>query len=118
MRFALSSLTPLPHRYIYLIFADPSVASLDLYTFNTEGHPFLQDAPLYDYSSIQVGALPAPRGATAAAPTKTRFATPPLPVFSGMPQGAVQGEIQKALDGLLKFFGGAAAGGKSRRAHQ
>lgn len=104
-------------RYIYLIFAEPNVASLDTYTFNTEGHPFLQDAPLFDYSSINVGALPSPQGGATPAPTKASDATPPLPKFSGMPAGSVQGEIEKALDGLVSFFGGKPLANKSKRAH-
>lgn len=32
-------------KYLYLIFADPNVASLDEYVFNTEAHPFKIDNP-------------------------------------------------------------------------
>lgn len=38
-------------KYMYLIFADPAVASLDEYVFNTEAHPFKIDNPDKIYSA-------------------------------------------------------------------
>lgn len=32
-------------KYLYLTFTDPSVVSLDEYTFNTEAHPLRQKRP-------------------------------------------------------------------------
>jgi hypothetical protein len=45
---------------LFLIFDDPDRVDIGKYVFNTEGHPFELDRPDFDYSSMQVGALPVP----------------------------------------------------------
>ncbi|PWN46081.1 seven-hairpin glycosidase [Ceraceosorus guamensis] len=97
-------------KYLYLTFSDPSIASLDKYVFNTEGHPFEQEKPNADYSSLYASAasLPAPLGLQKAAatgvsaePTRTKKA-PPLPAFSNIPSqlGDLGKDILKTLGDL------------------
>ncbi|SPO23478.1 related to Mannosyl-oligosaccharide alpha-1,2-mannosidase precursor [Ustilago trichophora] len=79
-------------KYLYLIFADPEVANLNKYVFNTEAHPFLVDKPdkaSYKAPAVNVAPKDQPR------PKKTQpveqgtpvkdFRDVPVPKFSSLP---------------------------------
>ncbi|KAN0065905.1 hypothetical protein ACQY0O_001038 [Thecaphora frezii] len=46
-------------KYLYLVFADPKLANLDDYVFNTEAHPFKVDQPAKSYHA-EWGIIPEP----------------------------------------------------------
>nr|CDI52844.1 related to Mannosyl-oligosaccharide alpha-1,2-mannosidase precursor [Melanopsichium pennsylvanicum 4] len=76
-------------KYLYLIFADPQVADLDKYVFNTEAHPFLVDSPQkasYDAPEISVKPLgePGPKKTQPVQPSRSKDGIP-VPLFSGLP---------------------------------
>lgn len=96
-------------KYLYLIFAEPDVLSLDEYVFNTEAHPFKLDRPGQDYSSLNPGSRlagtktqkhpgtePTP---SSASPSRTSYV--PLPKFSNNP---LHDSIVKSI--LKHVFGG------------
>ncbi|KDN43914.1 glycoside hydrolase family 47 protein [Tilletiaria anomala UBC 951] len=104
------------YKYLYLIFADPNVAHLDKYVFNTEGHPFELDRP-GAFQARHSTVVPSPQPAIQKQPTRTHTASMvPMPVFSNMPQaasafvGAVQSTVARAL------ASGSASGASAKKA--
>ncbi|PWN32390.1 seven-hairpin glycosidase [Meira miltonrushii] len=75
-------------KYLFLIFDDPNVISLDTYVFNTEAHPFKVENPNADYSGAPVGTIPSPgqgqdQGRTLS-PSSTQRTSAPRPLTSGL----------------------------------
>lgn len=70
-------------KYLYLVFSDPSVISLDEYVFNTEAHPFEIEKPGVDLSSAQASNKKGSTKPTAVA-TQTNKKVD-LPFFSNLP---------------------------------
>jgi mannosyl-oligosaccharide alpha-1,2-mannosidase len=74
-------------KYFYLIFADPEVANLDKYVFNTEAHPFLVDQPQkasYKAPAVNVKPPKKDKPKKAKQPSKTDKDAP-VPMFSSLP---------------------------------
>lgn len=74
-------------KYLYLIFDDPDVISLDTFVFNTEAHPFKVDNPNADYSTAQVGTIPSPEQGNSSrtlTPSSTQGSSVPRPLISGL----------------------------------
>ncbi|MCO5565325.1 hypothetical protein L7F22_018998 [Adiantum nelumboides] len=75
-------------KYLFLIFDDPNVISLDNYVFNTEAHPFKVDNPNADYSGAPVGTIPEPEqgnNGRTLSPSSTQRTSAPRPLISGLP---------------------------------
>jgi len=74
-------------KYLYLIFADPEVANLDKYVFNTEAHPFLVDKPSkasYKAPAVNVK-MPKTGKVQPSKTTNGGEGDVPVPMFSSMP---------------------------------
>ncbi|CBQ72197.1 related to Mannosyl-oligosaccharide alpha-1,2-mannosidase precursor [Sporisorium reilianum SRZ2] len=88
-------------KYLFLTFADPQLASLDRFVFNTEAHPFLVDKPDKASYKAKVVDLPVQRR-----PTPSKTSAPgkaakdvPMPAFSGLPG------LQLPKDGRVNTLG-------------
>ena len=105
-------------KYLYLIFADPQVANLDEYVFNTEAHPFLVDKPkkaTYGAPNVKVKGLKEEKPKKEKAPIGTKtLGDVPMPVFSGLPGLKLPTEGVNTLGNMGWLKRGAGAHGKKR----
>lgn len=75
-------------KYLFLIFDDPNVISLDTHVFNTEAHPFKLENPDANYSGAPVGTIPSPgegEQGRMLSPSSTQRTSAPRPLVSGLP---------------------------------
>lgn len=115
-------------KYLWLLQADPKVASLDDYVFNTEGHPLLIEKGC-DFTSA-TSASPEVVSKVTHIPTKTNKKVS-LPFFSGIPGvhditapralGVVVNKVENVLTSVASLLDNISKGkgeGKKKRASE
>lgn len=111
-------------KYLYLIFADPELANLDKYVFNTEAHPFLVDQPNKpSYKAPKVSVRPpqqaAPKKSQPAPQSSSTNKDVPIPMFSSLPGlKAPSGGGGNTLGNMLGLLGKRSASEVRQHGHK